>query len=55
MKIKVVIPFFDKFDRKVQHKPGDVIDIEDKARAENIISRGLGEVATERKSKNGKS
>ena len=55
MKIKVIVPFFDKFDRNVQHKPGEVIDIEDTARAENIIARGLGEVATERKSKNGKS
>ena len=55
MKIKVIVPFFDKFDRNVQHKPGDVIDIKDKARAEDIIARGLGEVATECKSKNGKS
>ena len=55
MKRKVIVPFFDKFDRNVQYKPGEVIDIEDAARAENIIARGLGEVATERKSKNGKS
>ena len=55
MKIKVIVPFFDKFDRNVQYKPGEVIDIEDKARAENIIARGLGEVSVERKSKSGKS
>ena len=42
MKIKVLKPFRDKFERSIRHEPGTVIDIDDKERADDIISRGLG-------------
>lgn len=56
MKIKIVKAFRDKFDHDVRYQPGAVIDIEDEARAEDIIARGLGKAVTERKTnKNSKS
>lgn len=49
MKLRVLKPFRDKFDHSVRYKPGAILDIEDEARAKDIIARGLGKAVTERK------
>lgn len=56
MKLKVVKGFRDKFDHSVRYQPGTVIDIEDEARAKDIVARGLGKAVNEPKTeKNSKS
>ena len=50
MKVKVVKPFSDKFNLSRLCQPGEVVNFEDK-RAENIVSRGLGEFYKEEKPK----
>lgn len=46
MKVRVVNPFFDKFNLSRQYNPGEVVDF-DENRANNIVERGLGEFIKE--------
>ena len=46
MKVKVKSTFLDKFNRSRVYNPGDVVEFEDE-RAEDIVSRGLGEAVKE--------
>lgn len=48
MKVKIVRPFYDKFNLSRLFNPGEVVDFEEK-RAEDIVSRGLGEFSKENK------
>lgn len=47
MKLIVLISFFDKTDFSKEYKPGDVINISDKSRIEDLVSRGLVEAYEE--------
>ena len=42
MKVKVLQEFWDKYNRDKKYEVGDVVDFE-QTRAEDIVSRGLGE------------
>lgn len=44
MKVKVLRGFTDRLDFSKEYKPGDVIDISDKARIQDLAERGLIEV-----------
>lgn len=44
MKVKVLKGFTNRFDFSKEYKPGDVIDISDKARVQDLAERGLIEV-----------
>ena len=44
MKVKVLKGFTDKFDFSKEYKPGEVIDISDKARIQDLTERGLIEL-----------
>ena len=44
MKVKVFNDFTDKFDFSKEYKPGEVIDISDKARIQDLTERGLIEL-----------
>lgn len=48
MKVKVISIFQDKFTKKL-YKEGEVIEIEDEARVEDLSSRGLAEPIKEKK------
>lgn len=41
MKLKVVQQFRDKYDESTLYPEGAIIDIEDGARVEDLLSRGL--------------
>ena len=41
MKVKVLLPFNDKYNLARTFTPGEVVDFEEK-RAQDIVSRGLG-------------
>ena len=41
MKVKVLLPFSDKYNLARTFNPGEVVDFEDK-RANDIVTRGLG-------------
>ncbi len=43
MKLKVVNKFRDKYDERTLYPEGAIIDIEDEARVEDLLSRGLCE------------
>lgn len=49
MKVKVISEFQDKFTKQL-YKPGQVIEIEDEARVEDLNSRRLAEPIEEKKS-----
>lgn len=40
-RLRVKMPFVDKYDHKVAYKPGQVITIDDPEREKDLISRGL--------------
>lgn len=40
-KLKVLNPFRDKKDHKSWYKPGQMINISDEARADDLVKRGL--------------
>ncbi|MBN9300293.1 MULTISPECIES: hypothetical protein [Dysgonomonas] len=44
MKVKVLKGFTDRFDFSKEYKPGDVIDLSDKARIQDLTERGLIEL-----------
>lgn len=48
MKVKVISIFRDKFTSRL-YNPGEVIEIEDEARVEDLASRGLAEPIKEKK------
>lgn len=48
MKVKVISIFQDKFTKKL-YKEGEVIEIEDESRVEDLSSRGLAEPIKEKK------
>lgn len=48
MKVKVISVFQDKFTGKL-YQPGEVLDIEDEARVEDLSSRGLAKPIEEKK------
>lgn len=48
MKVKVTSVFRDKFNGQL-YNPGEVIEIEDQARVEDLASRGLAEPIKEKK------
>lgn len=41
MKVKVLSKFVDKNDFSKTYNPGDVIDISEKSRIDDLLSRGL--------------
>ena len=47
MKLKVLRPFINKENKKQVFEAGAVIDIDDAARVNDIVKRGLGEVIIE--------
>ena len=47
MKLKVLRPFIDKENKKQVFEAGAVIDIDDAARVNDIVKRGLGEIVIE--------
>ena len=47
MKLKVLQSFIDKFNGKTIYSPSQIIEIEDKNRCEDLISRGLCEAIEE--------
>ena len=47
-KLNVLKPFRDKIDHKTWHKPGQVINITDDARAKELVKRGLCAVAKDK-------
>lgn len=51
MKLIVLISFFDKTDFSKEYKPGDVINISDKSRIEDLVSRGLVEAYEDKEEK----
>lgn len=44
MKVKVLNKFTDKYDFSKEYKPGDVIDISEESRIDDLLSRGLIEI-----------
>ena len=48
MEVKVIKPFCDKFNLSRLFTPGEIVNFEEK-RAENIVSRGLGEIVKAKK------
>lgn len=46
MKVKVLLPFNDKYNLARTFNPGEIVDFED-GRAKNIVERGLGVAFTE--------
>ena len=52
MKVKVISEFLDKFTKQL-YKPGQVIEIEDEARVEDLNSRRLAEPIEEKKEPKG--
>lgn len=48
MKVKVISVFQDKFTKQL-YNPGDVLEIEDEARVEDLKARGLAEPIEEKK------
>lgn len=44
-KLKVLKPFRDKVDKKTWYKPGQVINITDEERSNDLVKRGLCAVA----------
>lgn len=48
MKVQVIEEFRDKFTGKL-HQPGEVLEIEDEARVEDLSSRGLAKPVEEKK------
>lgn len=51
MKLIVLISFIDKTDLSKEYKPGDVINISDKLRIEDLVSRGLVEAYEDKEEK----
>ena len=47
MKLKVLRPFINKENKKQVFEAGAVIDIDDAARVNDIVKRGLGEIVIE--------
>lgn len=43
MKLRVIKQFLDKFDRRIVYEPSQVIEIDDKDRCDDMLSRGLCE------------
>ena len=50
MKVKVLLPFNDKFNLTRAFNPGEIVDFEE-ARAKNIVDRKLGEFVEDQKAK----
>jgi len=48
MKVKVISVFQDKFTKQL-YNPGDVLEIEDESRVEDLKARGLAEPIEEKK------
>ena len=48
MKLKVLKPFINKENKKQIFEAGTIIDIDDVARINDIVKRGLGEIIIER-------
>jgi len=49
MKVEVITTFIDKIDHVTEYKVGQVLDLADSSRCEDLINRGLAKAVIEPK------